>query len=131
MIELEEDMENRFENDEELRKFLDEELIKEAESIEKELGLEDEQEDTVLSDKELSRSYQKLRGKLLKDGVYWFDDEERKRLYPYIIKHRSPFIGIALVVILSALCVLGTSLTSETNRNTFVNRMEFIFMGEK
>lgn len=62
-------MEKKF-RDDELKKFLDEEFIKEADLMEEALFSDEELDDIELSDEEIDASYDKLVQRLKTDGVY-------------------------------------------------------------
>lgn len=62
-------MEKKF-RDDELKKFLDEEFIKEADLMEEALFSDEELDDIELSDEEIDASYDKLVQRLKADGVY-------------------------------------------------------------
>ena len=68
-------MEKKFEDDE-LDKFLDKELMKEAELIEQALFSDDGFEDYEETDEELNASYQRLVERLKADGIYREDDDD-------------------------------------------------------
>ena len=138
-------MEKKF-RDDELKKFLDEEFIKEADLMEEALFSDEELDDIELSDEEIDASYDKLVQRLKTDGVYREDASEeltketlkmdsevaadvseksaaektgrRKYIYP-----------LARVAVFVAVCTLGVflaAMTSEANRKYFVNTMKYL-----
>lgn len=123
-------MEKRFEDDEEFRKYLEEEYLKEADGIEQQLLSDDELEEDELSDEEVQASYEKLKQKLKDDGIYRYDRDARKPSSVRIVRRRYPLARVATLAFVSSLCVLAASLISEGNRTEFAQRMEYIFMTE-
>lgn len=123
-------MDKIFEDDEEFKKFLEDEYIKEAEMLEKKLLSEEDAEDTELSDEYIQASYEKLRQKLIKDGAYRFDLPIRRNDNIRLVRRYYPLSKTAAIVFISALCVLAASLSSGTNRTEMVQRFEYILGNE-
>lgn len=138
-------MEKKF-RDDELKKFLDEEFIKEADLMEEALFSDEELDDIELSDEEIDASYDKLVQRLKTDGVYREDASEEltketlkmdsevaadtseesaaekrgRRKYIY------PLARVAVFVVVCTLGVFLATMTSEANRKYFVNTMKYL-----
>lgn len=138
-------MEKKF-RDDELKKFLDEEFIKEADLMEEALFSDEELDDIELSDEEIDASYDKLVQRLKADGVY--REEASEELTKETLKMGSavaaetseetaaektsrrkyifPLARVAVFVVVCTLGVLLAAMTSEANRKYFVNTMKYL-----
>lgn len=131
-------MEKKFE-DEELDKLIDEQFIKEAQMMEEALFSDDDFEDYEASDEEVKASYQKLVGRLKADGIYREDINaasaadvpaaadkavpiSKKRNFAI---HRK-FARVAGFVVVCGICIFAVSMTSEANRNYFVESIKIL-----
>ena len=129
--------------------FYDENYIKKAEEIERALwgdGDFDEDEEE-LTDEEEACSYAALIQRLKAEGVYQEDEKETKnadaaedagkskhllpdsRVLPFPRKRRISVGRVAGVALLCCACVFAASMTSEANRNYFVEKMQYM-MGD-
>lgn len=129
--------------------FYDENYIKKAEEMERELWEdgdfdEDEEEPT---DEEEACSYAALIQRLKAEGVYQEDEKETgnadaaedagkskhllpdSRVLPFPRKRRISVGRVAGVALLCCACVFAASMTSEANRNYFVEKMQYM-MGD-
>ena len=138
-------MEKKF-RDDELKKFLDEEFIKEADLMEEALFSDEELDDIELSDEEIDASYDKLVQRLKEDGVYREEaseeltketlkmdsavaaetSEEITAENPSRKKYIYPLARVAVFVVVCTLGVLLAAMTSEANRKYFVNTMKYL-----
>lgn len=132
--------------DEELQKFLEEQYIKEAEERQKELFTDQDFEDLRMTDKEIDASYTKFVKRLKAEGLYEEDTEESdtenpenlsaeemkvrstesslksgEKIYPISGRRTRKLAKVAGIGIVCALCVFAASMTSEANRNYFIN----------
>ena len=132
--------------DEELQKFLEEQYIKEAEERQKELFTDQDFEDLRMTDKEIDASYAKFVERLKAEGLYEEDTEESdtenpenlsaeevkvrstesslksgEKIYPISGRRTRKLAKVAGIGIVCALCVFAASMTSEANRNYFIN----------
>lgn len=129
--------------------FYDENYIKKAEEIERALwgdGDFDEDEEE-LTDEEEACSYAALIQRLKAEGVYQEDEKEtgnadaaedagnskhllpNSRVLPFPRKRRISVGRVAGVALLCCACVFAASMTSEANRNYFVEKMQYM-MGD-
>lgn len=129
--------------------FYDENYIKKAEEMERALWEdgdfdEDEEEPT---DEEEACSYAALIQRLKAEGVYQEDEKETgnadaaedagnskhllpdSRVLPFPRKRRISVGRVAGVALLCCACVFAASMTSEANRNYFVEKMQYM-MGD-
>ena len=129
--------------------FYDENYIKKAEEMERELWEdgdfdEDEEEPT---DEEEACSYAALIQRLKAEGVYQEDEKETgnadaaedagkskhllpdSRVLPFPRKRRISVGRVAGVALLCCACVFAASMTSEANRNYFIEKMQYM-MGD-
>ena len=129
--------------------FYDENYIKKAEEMERALWEdgdfdEDEEEPT---DEEEACSYAALIQRLKAEGVYQEDEKETEnadaaedagkskhllpdsRVLPFPRKRRISVGRVAGVALLCCACVFAASMTSEANRNYFVEKMQYM-MGD-
>lgn len=129
--------------------FYDENYIKKAEEMERALWEdgdfdEDEEEPT---DEEEACSYAALIQRLKAEGVYQEDEKEAgnadpaeyagkskhllpdSRVLPFPRKRRISVGRVAGVALLCCACVFAASMTSEANRNYFVEKMQYM-MGD-
>lgn len=138
-------MEKKF-RDDELKKFLDEEFIKEADLMEEALFSDEELDDIELSDEEIDASYDKLVQRLKADGVYREEaseelTKETLRMDSVVAAETSeeipaektgrrkyifPLARVAVFVVVCTLGVLLAAMTSEANRKYFVNTMKYL-----
>lgn len=111
--------------------FSDEEYIRRAEKLERELFADGEWDEVdEPTDEEEARSYEELIKRLKAEGIYQEDDIEKNidletssRVIP-MYKKRSVRVGrVAGVAILCCACVFAASMTSEANRNYLVNNI--------
>lgn len=132
--------------DEEFQKFLEEQYIKEAEERQKELFADQDFEDLRMTDKEIDASYAKFVERLKAEGLYEEDTEESdtenpenlsaeevkvrstesssksgEKIYPISGRRTRKLAKAAGIGIVCALCVFAASMTSEANRNYFIN----------
>ena len=132
--------------DEEFQKFLEEQYIKEAEERQKELFADQDFEDLRMTDKEIDASYAKFVERLKAEGLYEEDTEESdtenpenlsaeavkgrstesssksgEKIYPISGRRTRKLAKVAGIGIVCALCVFAASMTSEANRNYFIN----------
>ena len=132
--------------DEEFQKFLEEQYIKEAEERQKELFADQGFEDLRMTDKEIDASYAKFVERLKAEGLYEEDTEESdtenpenlsaeavkgrstesssksgEKIYPISGRRTRKLAKVAGIGIVCALCVFAASMTSEANRNYFIN----------
>lgn len=129
--------------------FYDENYIKKAEEIERALwedGDFDEDEEE-LTDEEEACSYAALIQRLKTEGVYQEDEKETgnadpaedagkskqllpdSRVLPFPRKRRISVGRVAGVALLCCACVFAASMTSEANRNYFIEKMQYM-MGD-
>lgn len=129
--------------------FYDENYIKKAEEMERALwedGDFDEDEEE-LTDEEEACSYAALIQRLKAEGVYQEDEKETgnadaaedagkskhllpdSRVLPFPRKRRISVGRVAGVALLCCACVFAASMTSEANRNYFVEKMQYM-MGD-
>lgn len=129
--------------------FYDENYIKKAEEMERALwedGDFDEDEEE-LTDEEEACSYAALIQRLKAEGVYQEDEKEEgnadaaedagkskqllpdSRVLPFPRKRRISVGRVAGVALLCCACVFAASMTSEANRNYFVEKMQYM-MGD-
>ena len=132
--------------DEEFQKFLEEQYTKEAEERQKELFADQDFEDLRMTDKEIDASYAKFVERLKAEGLYEEDTEESdtenpenlsaeavkgrstesssksgEKIYPISGRRTRKLAKVAGIGIVCALCVFAASMTSEANRNYFIN----------
>lgn len=132
--------------DEEFQKFLEEQYIKEAEERQKELFADQDFEDLRMTDKEIDASYAKFVERLKAEELYEEDTEESdtenpenlsaeavkgrstesssksgEKIYPISGRRTRKLAKVAGIGIVCALCVFAASMTSEANRNYFIN----------
>lgn len=129
--------------------FYDENYIKKAEEMERALwedGDFDEDEEE-LTDEEEACSYAALIQRLKAEGVYQEDEKDAgnadvagdagkskhllpdSRVLPFPRKRRISVGRVAGVALLCCACVFAASMTSEANRNYFVEKMQYM-MGD-
>lgn len=119
--------------------FSDEEYIRRAEKLERELFADGEWDEVdEPTDEEEARSYEELIKRLKAEGIYQEDDipeedteknidlETFSRVIP-MYKKRSVRVGrVAGVAILCCACVFAASMTSEANRNYLVKGVRYL-----
>lgn len=109
------------------RLFLDEQYIRMAEEMERELFADGDSEIYESTDEEEARSYQILINRLKADGIYQEDDVEPDIGKKVIPLHRKIRLGkVAGVAILCCACIFAASMTSEANRNYFVKGIRYL-----
>ena len=122
---------NRKTEDDELDKLLDEELIREAEMIDR--GLLSDGEDGVepMSQEELDASFDRLMERLKAQGAYREDEEEDKAV-PAIdtvrnneIRRRHKVIKAAGFMVVCFLGVLGGSMATEVDCQDFISKIDY------
>ena len=129
--------------------FYDENYIKKAEEMERALwedgDFDDDEEEPT--DEEEACSYAALIQRLKAEGVYQEDEKETgnadaaedagnskqllpdSRVLPFPRKRRISMGRVAGVALLCCACVFAASMTSEANRNYFVEKMQYM-MGD-
>lgn len=166
----EDKMEKKFDLENELEMLLDDQLIREAELLEKELFADDSFEDYQETPEERKASYEKLIDRLKADGIYRedtvsenvsaehtaedvceevmgkehnfnnIDEKELKEHADKVIDLRAAeknskkirrkfgksMAKVASIVVVSGLCVFAASMTSEANRNYFLNNLRVL-----
>lgn len=109
------------------RLFLDEQYIRMAEEMERELFADGDSEIYESTDEEEARSYQILINRLKADGIYQEDDVEPDIGKKVVPLHRKIRLGkVAGVAILCCACIIAASMTSEANRNYFVKGIRYL-----
>ena len=109
------------------RLFLDEQYIKMAEEMERELFADVDSDAYESTDEEEARSYQRLINSLKADGIYQEDDAEPDIGKKVVPMHRKIRFGkVAGVAILCCACIFAASMTSEANRNYFVKGIRYL-----
>ena len=109
------------------RLFLDEQYIKMAEEMERELFADGDSDAYESTDEEEARSYQILINRLKADGIYQEDDVEPNIGKKVVPMHRKIRFGkVAGVAILCCACIFAASMTSEANRNYFVKGIRYL-----
>ena len=109
------------------RLFLDEQYIRMAEEMERELFADGDSEIYESTDEEEARSYQILINRLKADGIYQEDDVEPTIGKKVVPLHRKIRLGkVAGVAILCCACIFAASMTSEANRNYFVKGIRYL-----
>nr|WP_297883420.1 DUF4367 domain-containing protein [uncultured Blautia sp.] len=129
--------------------FYDENYIKKAEEMERALWEDEDVDDDEeeLTDEEEACSYAALIQRLKAEGVYQEDEKEignaeaaedagkskhllpDSRVLPFPRKRRISVGRVAGVALLCCACVFAASMTSEANRNYFVEKMQYM-MGD-
>lgn len=106
------------------RLFLDEQYIKMAEEMERELFADGDSDAYESTDEEEARSYQRLINSLKADGIYQEDDAEPDIGKKVVPMHRKIRFGkVAGVAILCCACIFAASMTSEANRTYLINNI--------
>lgn len=107
--------------------FWDEQYIKKAEEMERELFADGDTDAYDSTDEEEARSYQELINRLKADGIYQEDETEPDTKRKIIPLHRKIHFGkVAGVAILCCACIFAASMTSEANRNYFVKGVRYL-----
>lgn len=107
--------------------FWDEQYIKKAEEMERELFADGGTDAYDPTDEEEARSYQELINRLKADGIYQEDETEPDTKRKIIPLHRKIHFGkVAGVAILCCACIFAASMTSEANRNYFVKGVRYL-----
>lgn len=130
---------NRKIEDDELDKLLDEELIREAEMIERALLSDDEDGIEPMSQEELDASFDRLVERLKAEGVYRGDEEEPEKektgkiiSMPAIdavrdnkMRRRHKIIRAAGFAIVCFLGLLGGSMATEVDCQDFISKIDY------
>lgn len=104
--------------------FWDEQYIKKAEEMERELFADGDTDAYDPTDEEEARSYQDLINRLKADGIYQEDETDPDTKRKIIPLHRKIHFGkVAGVAILCCACIFAASMTSEANRNYLINNI--------
>lgn len=120
-------------DDDQWEKFLEEEYIKEADLMEENLFSDENFQDMEMTEEEVNASFERLVNRLKADGVYREDsagDENRtktfgkKKARMTITPHK--LAKIAGFMVVCTLAVFVTSMTSEANRNYFIDRINYL-----
>lgn len=105
--------------------LFDEEYIRKAEELEEALWADGDCEEETYTEEEINHSYEKLVNMLKEDGIYREDEPSEEKVIP--MTRRKPGIirwgKVAGVAILCCACIFAASMTSEANRNYFVNNI--------
>ena len=146
-------MEKKFDDDE-WKKFLEEEYIKEADLMEEALFSDEDFPDMEMTDEEVNASFDRLMDRLKVDGVYREEPKEetakedttkddttkekeaeakvvelkparkKKKSMPLVTRHK--LAKIAGFVVMCTLTVFAASMTSEANRKYFVKSLDYL-----
>lgn len=139
-------MEKKFDDDE-WKKFLEEEYIKEADLMEEALFSDEDFPDMEMTDEEVDASFDRLMDRLKADGVYREEPKEetqkeettkeaedkvvelkparkKKKSMPLVTRHK--LAKIAGFMVMCTLTVFAASMTSEANRSYFINSMNYV-----
>lgn len=127
--------------------FFDEEYIRKAEEMEKELFADGDDDEDEYTDEDVNRSYEELVNRLKADGIYEEDEDSdadvRRTSSSNEKIHKHNYNGrelgiisparkrpgkvrwgkVASVAVLCCACIFAASMTSEANRNYFVNNI--------
>lgn len=105
--------------------LFDEEYIRKAEELEEALWADGDCEEETYTEEEINHSYEKLVNMLKEDGIYREDEPSEEKVIPMTRrKHGIIRCGkVAGVAILCCACIFAASMTSEANRNYFVNNI--------
>lgn len=105
--------------------LFDEEYIRKAEELEEALWADGDCEEETYTEEEINHSYEKLVNMLKEDGIYREDEPSEEKVIPMTRrKHGIIRWGkVAGVAILCCACIFAASMTSEANRNYFVNNI--------
>lgn len=127
--------------------FFDEEYIRKAEEMEKELFADGDDDEDEYTDEDVNRSYEELVNRLKADGIYEEDEDSdadvRRTSFSNEKIHKHNYNGrelgiisparkrpgkvrwgkVASVAVLCCACIFAASMTSEANRNYFVNNI--------
>lgn len=105
--------------------LFDEEYIRKAEELEEALWADGDCEEETYTEEEINHSYEKLVNMLKEDGIYREDEPSEEKVIPMTRrKHGIIRCGkVAGVAILCCTCIFAASMTSEANRNYFVNNI--------
>lgn len=127
--------------------FFDEEYIRKAEEMEKELFADGDDNEDEYTDEDVNRSYEELVNRLKADGIYEEDEDSdadvRRTSSSNEKIHKHNYNGrefgiisparkrpgkvrwgkVASVAVLCCACIFAASMTSEANRNYFVNNI--------
>lgn len=105
--------------------LFDEDYIRKAEELEEALWADGDCEEETYTEEEINHSYEKLVNMLKEDGIYREDEPSEEKVIP--MTRRKPGIirwgKVAGVAILCCACIFAASMTSEANRNYFVNNI--------
>ncbi len=127
-------MNKKFEEDNELKKLLDEQLIREAEIMEEALFSDEDFEDYEMTDEEVEASYKKLMESVNDAAEKKTEPVEEEKIIPIQEKHahtgrRLPAMRVAGIAVACMAGVFAASMTSEGNRQYVVESMRYL-LGE-
>lgn len=127
-------MNKKFEEDNELKKLLDEQLIREAEIMEEALFSDEDFEDYEMTDEEVEASYKKLMESVNDAVEKKTEPVEEEKIIPIQEKHahtgrRLPAMRVAGIAVACIAGVFAASMTSEGNRQYVVESMRYL-LGE-
>lgn len=127
-------MNKKFEEDNELKKLLDEQLIREAEIMEEALFSDEDFEDYEMTDEEVEASYKKLMESVNDAAEKKTEPVEEEKIIPIQEKHahtgrRLPAMRVAGIAVACIAGVFAASMTSEGNRQYVVESMRYL-LGE-
>lgn len=130
--------------------FFDEEYIRKAEEMEKELFADGDDDEDEYTDEDVNRSYEELVNRLKADGIYeededsdadvWRTSSSNEKIHKHNYNGREFGIisparkrpgkvrwgKVASVAVLCCACIFAASMTSEANRNYFVKGMRYL-----
>lgn len=127
-------MNKKFEEDNELKKLLDEQLIREAEIMEEALFSDEDFEDYEMTDEEVEASYKKLMESVNDAAEKKTEPVEEEKIIPIQEKHahtgrKLPAMRVAGIAVACIAGVFAASMTSEGNRQYVVESMRYL-LGE-
>lgn len=127
-------MNKKFEEDNELKKLLDEQLIREAEIMEEALFSDEDFEDYEMTDEEVEASYKKLMESVNDAAEKKTEPVEEEKIIPIQEKHahtgrRLPAMRVAGIAVACIAGVFAASMTSEGNRQYVVESVKYL-LGE-
>lgn len=127
-------MNKKFEEDNELKKLLDEQLIREAEIMEEALFSDEDFEDYEMTDEEVEASYKNLMESVNDAAEKKTEPVEEEKIIPIQEKHahtgrRLPAMRVAGIAVACIAGVFAASMTSEGNRQYVVESVKYL-LGE-
>ena len=108
-------------SDEEFSEFLEEQYIKEAEERQRELFADREFDDFCMTAQEVEASHAKFVQRLKEDGIWEASSESGAKIYSSGGRDTRKLAKAAGIGIVCALGVFAAGMTSEANRNYFIN----------